>query len=235
MAGINAGLKIRKERPFVLGRDEAYIGVLIDDLVTKGVEEPYRLFTSRAEYRLSLRADNADRRLMHYGKRYGLIGETDFSAFQEKREKLRRLFNFLQKEKLTIGNKARITLKEWLKKPHVSLQNVLEYKRFSEPLTEEDMRFAEAEVKYEGYLRRQAQEVERIRRMDSTKIPDGIDFQDIPGLTREVVEKLKKSRPRTIGLAKRIPGITPAAVVNLSLYLKVRDKAKREPKFHVKH
>ena len=97
------------------------------------------------------------------------------------------------------------------------------------------MRFAEAEVKYEGYLRRQDQEVERIRRMDKTKIPEGIDFQNVPGLTREVVEKLKKSRPGTIGLAKRIPGITPAAVLNLSLYLKARKKTGRGPMFHVKH
>lgn len=100
---------------------------------------------------------------------------------------------------------------------------------------EEEMRFAEAEVKYEGYLRRQEQEVERIRKMDSTKIPDEIDFQDVPGLTKEAVEKLRKSRPQTIGLAKRIPGITPAAIVNLSLYLKVRKKAKQGPMFHVKH
>jgi tRNA uridine 5-carboxymethylaminomethyl modification enzyme len=235
MAGINAGLKIRKERPFVLGRDEAYIGVLVDDLVTKGVEEPYRLFTSRAEYRLNLRADNADRRLMHYGRKYGLIGEEDFSAFQEKQKKLQRLFDFLQKEKRADESKTRISLKEWLKKPHVSMQNVLEYKRFPESLAEEEMRFAEAEVKYEGYLRRQQQEVESIRKMDGTKIPEAIDFRDVPGLTREVVEKLMKLRPRTIGLAKRIPGITPAAVVNLSLYLKARKKARRGPMFHVKH
>jgi tRNA uridine 5-carboxymethylaminomethyl modification enzyme len=235
MAGINAALKIRRERPFVLGRNEAYIGVLIDDLVSKGVEEPYRLFTSRAEYRLKLRADNADLRLVRYGQKYGLIGEEDFLAYQEKQEKLRRLFDFLRTEKRTDENKAKISLKEWLKKPHVSLRNVLEYTKFPEFLTEEEMRFAEAEVKYEGYLRRQEQEVERIQRMDKTKIPEGIDFQDVPGLTREVVEKLKKSRPGTIGLAKRIPGITPAAVLNLSLYLKARKKTGRGPMFHVKH
>ncbi|MFZ2053387.1 MAG: tRNA uridine-5-carboxymethylaminomethyl(34) synthesis enzyme MnmG [Candidatus Aminicenantales bacterium] len=235
MAGINAGLKIRQEEPFVLRRDEAYVGVLIDDLVTKGVEEPYRLFTSRAEYRLNLRADNADQRLIRYGRKYGLIGEEDGAAFRAKQEKLQRLFQFLQKEKLTVEKTPRISLKEWLKKPRVSLQNVLEYKKFPEPLTDEEMRYTEAEVKYEGYLRRQEKEIERIQRMDGTKIPDGIDFQDVPGLTREVVEKLKKSRPRTIGLAKRIPGITPAAVVNLSLYLKARKKAKRGPMFHVKH
>jgi tRNA uridine 5-carboxymethylaminomethyl modification enzyme len=235
MAGINAGLKIRKGKPFILRRDEAYIGVMIDDLVTRGVEEPYRLFTSRAEYRLNLRADNADRRLVPYGREYGLIGEADYASFIAKQEKLQRLFEFLKKEKVTLENTARISLKEWLKKPHVSLQNVLEYKKFPEPLTDEEMRYTESEVKYEGYLKRQEKEVERIQRMERTRIPDGLDFQDVPGLTREAVEKLKKSRPRTIGTAKGIPGMTPAAIVNLSLYLKAWKKAHKGPMFHVKH
>ncbi|MGB7296148.1 MAG: tRNA uridine-5-carboxymethylaminomethyl(34) synthesis enzyme MnmG [Candidatus Aminicenantales bacterium] len=235
MAGINACLKIRKEEPFVLRRDEAYVGVLIDDLVTSGVEEPYRLFTSRAEFRLSLRADNADSRLIQYGRKYGLIGEEDLLAFLAKQEKIRRLFHFLQKEKRSLGNLPRVSLKEWLKKPDVSLQNVLEYKKFPEPLTDEEMRHAEAEVKYEGYLRRQEKEVDRIQRMDSTKIPDGVDFQSVPSLTREVVEKLKKTRPQTLGQAKKIPGMTPAAVVNLSLYLKALKKGAIGRMFHVKH
>ncbi len=227
MAGINAGLKIRKEEPFVLHRHEAYIGVLIDDLVTKGVEEPYRLFTSRAEYRLNLRADNADARLIRYGRKYGLIGDEDYSAFLAKQGKIQRLFEHLRQEKRILENTPRISLKEWLKKPHVSLQNVLEYRKFSETLTDEEMRCAEAEVKYEGYLRRQEKEIEKIRRMDRTRIPEGVDFHNVPGLTREVVENLKKFQPRTIGQAKRVPGITPAAVVNLSLYLRARTKAKK--------
>jgi tRNA uridine 5-carboxymethylaminomethyl modification enzyme len=235
MAGINACLKIRRRKPFVLRRNEAYIGVLIDDLVTMGVEEPYRLFTSRAEYRLNLRADNADRRLIGYGRQYGLIGEEDYSAYIAKQEKIQRLFEFLQKEKWTSGNKTRISLKEWLKKPHVSLQNVLEYKKFPEPLTDEEMRCSEAEVKYEGYLRRQDKEIARIQQIDHLRIPEEIDFQDVPGLTKEVAEKLKKTRPRNIGLAKKIPGMTPAAIVNLSLYLKIRTRARKEPMFHVKH
>ncbi|MBN2409589.1 MAG: tRNA uridine-5-carboxymethylaminomethyl(34) synthesis enzyme MnmG [Candidatus Aminicenantes bacterium] len=231
MAGINACLKIRKQDPFVLRRDEAYIGVLVDDLVTRGVEEPYRLFTSRAEYRLSLRADNADSRLIQYGRKYGLIGEGDLLAFLAKQEKIRRLFAFLQKEKRCLGNLPKISLKEWLKNPDVSLQSVLEYKKFPEPLTDEEMRHTEAEIKYEGYLRRQEKEIDRIQRLDGTKIPEGIDFQKVPGLTREIVEKLGKIRPKTIGNAKRIQGITPAAIINLGLYLKVRKK----PTFHVKH
>ncbi len=227
MAGLNACLKIRGEEPFVLRRDEAYIGVLVDDLVTRGVEEPYRLFTSRAEYRLNLRADNADARLIRYGRKYGLVGEGDFAAFLAKQQKLHRLFIFLEKEKWTAENKSRISLREWLKKPHVALKSVLEYRKFSEPLTDEEMRYAEAEVKYEGYLRRQEKEVERIRKMDRTRIPEGVNFQDVPGLTREVVEKLTKARPRTVGQAKKISGMTPAAVVSLGLYLKVRRKTQK--------
>jgi len=227
MAGINAALKIRGKEPFVLRRDEAYIGVMIDDLVTKGVEEPYRLFTSRAEYRLNLRADNADRRLAQYGYRFGLVREEDYRAFEKKQEKIKELFQFLKKEKITMENGARITLKEWLKRPDVSLQSVLEYKKFTDPLTDEEMRYAEAEVKYEGYLRRQEKEVDRIRRMDQVRVPENTDFNKVPGLTKEAVEKLLKSQPRTIGQAREVPGMTPAGVVNLSLYIRAQ---KKEPK-----
>jgi len=224
MAGINAALKIRKKDPFILGRNEAYIGVMIDDLVTKGVEEPYRLFTSRAEFRLSLRADNADRRLTHYGHRFGLISDEDYRAFENKQAKIKDLSLFLQKEKITLENGDRITLKEWLKKPQVSLQNVVEYKKFPVPLTDEEMRYAEAEVKYEGYLRKQEKEVERIRRMDRVRLPENTDFSKVPGLTKEAVEKLLKSRPKTLGQAKRIPGVTAAALVNLSLYVQASNR-----------
>jgi tRNA uridine 5-carboxymethylaminomethyl modification enzyme len=227
MAGINAALKIKGKEPFVLRRDEAYIGVMIDDLVTRGVEEPYRLFTSRAEYRLNLRADNADQRLARYGHRYGLLRDEDYRAFEKKQEKIKALFQFLQKEKITLETGARITLKEWLKKPDVSLRSVLEYRKYPVPVTDEEMRYAEAEVKYEGYLRKQEKEIDRIRRMDLIKLPENIDFSKIPGLTREAVEKLLKSRPKTIGQARGISGMTPAAMVNLSLYVQAQ---KRGPK-----
>ena len=227
MAGINAALKIRGGEPFVLGRDEAYIGVMIDDLVTKGVEEPYRLFTSRAEYRLNLRADNADRRLAHYGHKFGLVRDKEYQAFEKKQEKIKGLFQFLQREKVTLENGVRITLKEWLKKPDVSLASMLEYRKFPDPLTDEEMRYAEAEVKYEGYLRRQEKEIERTRRMDQVKVPENTDFSKVPGLTKEAIEKLLSSRPITIGQAKQISGMTPAAVVNLSLYIQAQ---KRRPK-----
>jgi len=227
IAGINAALKIGRKGPFVLGRDEAYTGVMIDDLVTRGVEEPYRLFTSRAEYRLCLRADNADRRLVPYGRKFGLIRDEDFRDFEKKQARIEGLLRFLQKERITLEGGVRITLKEWLKKPHVSLSSVLEYRKFPDQLTDEEMRHAEAEVKYEGYLRRQEKEVERIKRMDKLKVPESTDFNRVPGLTREAVENLLKSRPRTIGQAKQISGMTAAAVVNLSLYVQAQ---KRRPK-----
>lgn len=228
MAGINAALKIRGKEPFVVGRDEGYIGVMINDLVTRGVEEPYRLFTSRAEYRLNLRADNADQRLAHYGHKFGLLREEDYRAFERKQDRIRELFQFLKKEKTTLQTGARVTLKEWLKKPEVSLRSVLEYKKYPVPITDEEIRYAEAEVKYEGYLRKQEKEIDRTRQMDRVKLPDDFDFCEVPGLTREVVEKLLASRPKTIGQARGISGMTPAAMVNLSLYVLAQKRGPRE-------
>jgi tRNA uridine 5-carboxymethylaminomethyl modification enzyme len=224
VAGINAALKIGRKKPFVLGRDEAYIGVLIDDLVHKGVEEPYRLFTSRAEYRLNLRMDNADKRLTGYGYQLGLIGEDDYTRFLQKKERIKKAMLFLQKEKVKVENGEKTSLKDWLKKPHITLKNVLEYKKFSVPLTDEETRYIEAEVKYEGYLRRQAKEIEKMSRIDRVRVPAGFEFNKVAGLTREAVEKLEKSQPKTIGEAKKIPGLTPAAVFNLYICLNVQKK-----------
>ena len=224
MAGINAALKIKKRKPFVLDRGEAYIGVLIDDLVTKGVEEPYRLFTSRAEYRLYLRMDNADQRLTRYGYQLGLIGEEDYQAFSEKQERVKKAMVFLQNEKISLENREKISLKDWLKKPHIKLKNVLEYKKFSVSLTDEEMRHIEAEVKYEGYLRRQEKEIAEISKMERVKVPEGLEFSEVFGLTREAVEILEKTKPKTLGQAKKTPGLTPAALVNLYLYLKAKKR-----------
>jgi tRNA uridine 5-carboxymethylaminomethyl modification enzyme len=236
MAGINAALKIKRKEPFVLGRHEAYIGVLIDDLVTKGVEEPYRLFTSRAEYRLNLRTDNADQRLIGYGYQLGLIGESDYQGFLEKRERIKEAISFLTNEKISLETGERVSLKDWLKKPHIKWQNVLEYKKFFLPLRDEEMRFIEAEVKYEGYLRRQEKEIAEIGRIDRIKIPGSFNFSAVHGLTREAVEKLEKAKPETLGQAKQIPGLTPVAVMNIYLYLKTQNRRhKRKGMFHVKH
>jgi tRNA uridine 5-carboxymethylaminomethyl modification enzyme len=221
MAGINAALKARKEKPLVLRRDEAYIGVLIDDLVTRGVEEPYRLFTSRAEHRLNLRIDNADKRLSRYGRDLGLLSEGDFHQFLEKQSRIDRALVFLNKEKRTVDDRQKITLKDWLKKPDVRLESVLEYKKFGEPLADEDMRAIEAEVKYEGYLKRQEKDIEKLGRLDGIKIPPGLAFRTIPGLTKEVVFRLEKAQPATIGQARGIPGMTPAALLSLAVFISV--------------
>lgn len=228
MAGVNAALKIKKKKPFILGRDEAYIAVLIDDLITKGVEEPYRLFTSRAEYRLLLRIDNADVRLTPYGYKLGLIPDKDYQVFRRKQEKIKKVMHIFQTEKVMTENKERILLRDLIKKPEVRLENVIEYKKFDVQLADEETRHIESEIKYEGYLKKQEKEIERIKKIDREKIPEGTEFRKIPGLTREVIEKLEKARPQTLGEAKKIPGMTPAASINLHIYLNIQRKDKAE-------
>ena len=230
MAGINACLKIKKKKPFILRRNEAYIAVLIDDLISKGVEEPYRLFTSRAEYRLLLRIDNADKRLIQYGHNLGLIKEKDYKAYLKKQENIKKAMDFLKKEKIITENNKKISLKDMLKKPEVKFKNVVEYKKFNVPLTDEEIRHIESEIKYEGYLKKQEKEIARITKIDGEKIPENTEFRKIPGLTREVIERLEENRPQTIGEAKKIPGITPAATINLHIYLSIqkRKNQKRE-------
>jgi len=239
LAGINAGLSIKEEKPLILGRDEAYIGVLIDDLITKGVEEPYRLFTSRAEYRLSLRIDNADKRMTPYGHKIGLIDDKDYEAFLKKQEKIKKASHFLLNEKMTTEERDRITLWNFLKKPEVKLKNVVEYKKINVVLSDEELRHLESEVKYEGYLKKQEKEIARIRKVDGEKIPKDINFRKIPGLTREASEKLEEFKPQTIGEAKKIPGMTPAATVNLHIYMRILRKKgqnkKNVPRGTMKH
>ncbi|MCK4759122.1 MAG: tRNA uridine-5-carboxymethylaminomethyl(34) synthesis enzyme MnmG, partial [Candidatus Aminicenantes bacterium] len=232
IAGINASLKIKRKKPFILRRDEAYIGVLIDDLITKGVEEPYRLYTSRAEYRLFLRIDNADKRLTPYGYKMGLICEKDYETFLKKQEKIKKAMNFLHREKIRTKSQESLSLWNFLKKPEVKLKNMVEYTKFNVHLSDEEMRHTESEVKYEGYIRKQEREITRIRKADGEKIPENTDFLKIPGLTREAAEKLDEFRPPTIGEAKKIPGVTPAATVNLHVYLQVQ-KRKRQVKQNV--
>jgi tRNA uridine 5-carboxymethylaminomethyl modification enzyme len=224
MAGINAALKISKKKPFILRREEAYMGVLIDDLISKGVEEPYRLFTSRAEYRLMLRIDNADKRLMRYGNELGLIKKADFESFQGKQGRIQSVFAFLEENKISLENREKISLKDYLKKPEIHLNNVLEYKKIPVPLTDEEIRHIEAEVKYEGYLIKQEKEIAKISKIDGVRIPESIDFKKIHGLTREAIEKMEKYRPKTVREMKKIPGLTPADIFSVHVYLSLQKK-----------
>jgi tRNA uridine 5-carboxymethylaminomethyl modification enzyme len=226
MAGINAALKIKRKPPFILRRDEGYIAVLIDDLISKGVEEPYRLFTSRAEYRLNLRIDNADKRLIGHGYELGLIQKDVYDRYLKKQEKLNTVMAFLEKEKIRTKTMERISLKGLLKKPEVTIENVLEYTKLDVDLEDEEKRFIESEIKYEGYLKKQEKEIARIAKIDKEKIPQTIEFTKVPGLTREVAEKLKKYTPQTIGEAKKIPGVTPASIVNLHIYISLQKKVR---------
>lgn len=229
MAGINAALQIKGEPPFLLRRDEAYIAVLIDDLISKGVEEPYRLFTSRAEYRLQLRIDNADKRLMPYGHTLGLIPQEVYDNYLRKQDRIERTFTFLQREKILLPNKERISLREFIKKPHIQFKDAIADSDAAINLSDEEVRHIEWEIKYEGYLKKQAKEVARIAKLDKVKIPLDLDYNIISGLTAEVIEKLEQQRPSNLGAAQKIPGLTPAALMNIQVYLKIREKSSSRP------
>ena len=224
MAGINAALKISGKPPLILRRNEAYIAVLIDDLISRGVEEPYRLFTSRAEYRLNLRMDNADKRLTDYGYALGLISPTDYQSHKKKQERMKGVMIFLERKKMPLKNRDPITLKDFLKKPEGKWENVIECIPSDMTLTDEERRFIESEIKYEGYIKKQEKEISRIEKIDNEKIPQGMAYTNVPGLTRELMEKLEKFAPRTIGDAKRIPGITPASIINLHIAITLHKK-----------
>jgi tRNA uridine 5-carboxymethylaminomethyl modification enzyme len=221
MAGINAILKLRGKEPFLLGRQEAYIGVLIDDLISHGIEEPYRLFTSRAEHRLNLRIDNADVRLMPYGFKLGLISESEYQKFHEKRKRTEKVIEFLRKEKIRDEKGDSITVVNYLRKPGANLSGLMDKIKLPEALRDEEIRFVESEIKYEGYIRKQEKEIARLMKLDSMLIPQDLDYSRVPGLTREQVEKLTKKSPKNLSEVKKIAGITPAAVYNIYLYLEV--------------
>jgi tRNA uridine 5-carboxymethylaminomethyl modification enzyme len=228
MAGINAALKVNGKSPFLLRRDEAYIAVLIDDLISKGVEEPYRLFTSRAEYRLQLRIDNADARLMSYGKKLGLIDDTTFRAFEMKRDRIQNVLNRLETDKLTTPGKKSIRLKDVLKKPGMTFEHIRKHLPSIDNLTAEDIRHIESRVKYEGYLIKQAKDIARVLKIDGEKIPAAMDYSLVPGLSREAREKLDEYRPRTIGEAKKIPSLTPAAITNLHISIRLYQRKSQQ-------
>lgn len=233
VAGINAAAKLLGMEQFVPKRSESYIGVMIDDLVTKGVDEPYRLLTSRAEYRLLIRHDNAHIRLSKYGYKYGLIPkwfyEKVFALERQIDEEIERLNNVVVKPLSTLNNKLLAVgtspiyqstrLSQLLKRPQVSYELLKEFD--PEPIEDLLLREqVEIQLKYEGYILRMEQELKRFERLEMELIPSSVNYDEVPNLSTESREKLKRLRPRSIGQAMRIPGITPADIMNLSVYLK---------------
>ena len=214
MAGLNAARAVRRESPIVLGRDEAYIGILVDDLVTRGCLEPYRMFTSRAEHRLILRIDNADLRLTPVGRRAGLVDDTRWVVFEERRARLERNRGRASRAKVKIDGDT-MTAEQALARPDVSLGDLTAqgFEIDTSPATRHvDAATIEAELTYRGYLKRHDALLARTRADEARAIPAAFNYQDLPGLSREVVQRLSEIRPATIGQAGRVPGVTPAAV-----------------------
>ncbi|HXO38071.1 MAG TPA: tRNA uridine-5-carboxymethylaminomethyl(34) synthesis enzyme MnmG, partial [Candidatus Acidoferrum sp.] len=286
MAGINAALKIKAEPPLVLDRTEAYTAILIDDLISKGTNEPYRMFTSRAEFRLHLRIDNADRRLTPHGRRIGLINDQAWADYQAKEQRAQKLTAFLEKtrvsgdllEKISRAQQARLAdkttlslgiaddsiepaisqssnmpatggnlssalgspLAQLLKRPEIVIEDLAgvvaegypEYFEGIEPRVEgrlssaarNEMKTVETEIKYAGYLDQQRKSIERLKKAEQHVIPDWFDYGKVSGLSREMNEKLQRVRPRTLGHASRIPGVTPAAVSLIHVYIEIQAK-----------
>jgi tRNA uridine 5-carboxymethylaminomethyl modification enzyme len=223
MAGVNAGRRVAGLPAFTLGRDEAYIGILVDDLTTKGCLEPYRMFTSRAEHRLLLRIDNADLRLTPKGHAVGLVDETRWERFTRRRERFAENSARIRGSVVTVASGARVPGPRALQQPDIRLGDLITRGDVNLAIDPRDavidIASVETEFKYEGYLRRQTASVERQRRQESRAIPSGFAYHGIPGLSREMVERLTDVCPATLGQASRIPGVTPAAVSVIASHL----------------
>lgn len=272
MAGINAGQAVKGERPLTLDRTEAYTAILIDDLISKGTNEPYRMFTSRAEFRLHLRIDNADRRLTPYGRRVGLINDEAWHEFQAKQERMERLRKLLESTRLTreaatelaestargSANEKAVALAadatvgrtyaELLKRPEVTIEDLTSQTRKLMPSFFEreeiaaslqegqhlpaaiwnELKSVETEIKYAGYLQQQEKAIERLKKSEERAIPEWFDYNGVSGLSREMNEKLSHVRPRTLGQASRIPGVTPAAVSLINVYIEIQGKRRAQ-------
>jgi tRNA uridine 5-carboxymethylaminomethyl modification enzyme len=280
MAGINAALKVKKESPLVLDRTEAYTAILIDDLISKGTNEPYRMFTSRAEFRLHLRIDNADRRLTPHGRRVGLISDDAWAEFEAKQQRLEEVKQVLEKTRVTAAMAEEIEraavaagessrtgvsalheltsavgqpLAQLLKRPEITIEqlapvlsnlvprfferdssansaasavNVSKVRLSSEIRNE--LKSVETEIKYAGYLDQQQRAIDRLKKAEQRRIPDWFDYQAVSGLSREMQEKLGKVVPQTIGQASRIPGVTPAAVSLINVYIEIQGRRREQ-------
>ena len=236
LAGANAVQYVREQDPLLLRREQAYLGVLVDDLITKGVNEPYRMFTSRAEYRLQLREDNADMRLTEDGHKIGLVSEAQWRMFNEKREAIEREIQRLKTtwytpQKLAEDEQIRVfgqklsreaNLHDLLRRPNLDYAALmtLEGARSSENLSTEVIEQVEIQVKYQGYIDRQNEEIDSRRDIETLKLPEDIDYSKVKGLSAEVQQKLNQHKPETVGQASRISGVTPAAVALLMVHLK---------------
>ncbi|MBU1297645.1 MAG: tRNA uridine-5-carboxymethylaminomethyl(34) synthesis enzyme MnmG, partial [Bacteroidetes bacterium] len=244
VAGINAALQIQNQNPFILKRSEAYIGVLIDDLINIGSDEPYRMFTSRAEYRLILRQDNADRRLMKYGYKFGLIPETVFLRLREKEVVIAETIKFLKSNVISLDEmntylatvnempfSQKDSLYQALKRTNTKIEDLLNLqsvrnieftesiRSLGERLRNQVLEQIEIEIKYEGYINRQNEQIKKFEQLESVQIPADYDFNRMKAVSKEGREKLNKIKPQSIGQASRVPGVTSADISALLVYL----------------